>query len=159
MVEPAYLEFRIPSGLDEEFNVYRNAAKLDFIGRKGKTNPSSLGRRPQYLSPSEAGSVFIFNKSAEASVNISRQSFVNKSGMGHSRKVGKQVNSRADSSGGKLLPNGEALLAKSGEDIVAYKLKPQPVLKAYPGKDPGNLRVTTNSRSTTSISVSEPFRG
>ena len=172
MVEhSAYLEFRIPSGLDDEFNSYKNTAKLDYLPRKQKPprsvrNHEIKSENTSTIDLSEStrprlgggnSHVFIFNRNIETPVNVSKFAYANKlnSNKSSAKLYSRQQNKSRQEKQGGMLPSGEYFVGKEGGggDLVPYKFVSRPVLKAYPGKDPGNLKVTTNSRSATTMSV------
>ncbi|XP_075260998.1 uncharacterized protein LOC142352739 [Convolutriloba macropyga] len=169
MVEhSAYLEFRIPSGLDDDFNVYKNTAKLDYLPRKQKQPNRSFRQSDKLDSTSTTdfsesanlggtSHVIIFNKTAENPVNVSKFGYSSKSSTKTSANFYQRHPKAKLDKTGSLLPNGEYFGEKSGADIVPYKFISRPVLKAYPGKDPGNLKITTNSRSATTMSSADFF--
>ena len=175
------LEFRVPSDLDDDFDVYRHTAKLELYSN----------RKPQYRAPlmnKTAGKaqndrlissqdrfpkndgdrpMFLFDKLSETPVSLSKFPNPNKNNAGKNKSVhSRSVKSHEAASRSKNKdPLDEAISQnlfavqssmtsnQNSEIVVPYKFNPKPVLKAYPGKDPCNLRITTNSRSATTLSA------
>lgn len=181
------LEFRVPSDLDDDFNVYRHTAKLEFYSNRkpqyrappvnnmtGKAPSDRLINSQDGLPKTEGDRpMFLFDKQSETPVSVSKFPYANKNGgknksyqhnrnvkthEGASRPKNKDPNSVEDGNGHNLFTVQNAMLSKmNSELVVPYKFNPQPILKAYPGKDPGNLRITTNSRSATTLSQSSDY--